>query len=65
MDYLKIMKLIKMIIEETDDLEPTWFMAFTCMLIEEWCKKNGADVVEYQENALNAAKSINKALGKY
>ncbi len=65
MNFLKIMKLVKETIEKTSDLDQVEFMSFTCMLIEEWCKKTGVNVVEYQEHALETTKAVNKALGKY
>ena len=64
-DILGAMDFVLVHKESLNELHIHAFEALVCMLMEEYCKANGLDVVEEATKLAVAVESVNEALGKY
>lgn len=62
---LQAYELLNDIKEKTNALDGVCFGAIICMLMEEWCKANDSDVVEFSNKNAGLIKEVNEEEGRY
>lgn len=62
---IDVFNLLTMLTAVTNAWESEIFGAFYCMLLEEWCRSNGEEIVPYITNIANAVKAVNEENGSY
>lgn len=61
-----ILTMVNNVIEDVKyEMDVPAFTCFICMLLEEFCKAKGEDVVEVTEMINTAVKQVNETEGRY
>ena len=64
-DLMKAYDLLQNISGTTNQLDYPAFGGLWCMVIEEYCRTNGLDVLEVSKTMCNMISQVNKDLGAY
>lgn len=62
---VKIMGLMAKAVELMKDLNEAETGGMICMLMEEWCRMQDGDVVEFSQMLADMVRQVNWDLGKY
>ena len=62
---LQAYELLNDIKGKTNALDEVCFGTIICMLMEEWCKANDSDVVEFSNEIAGLIKEVNEEEGRY
>jgi hypothetical protein len=62
-----IMEMVNYVVAKAahEEMDTPAFTCFVCMLLEEFCKAKGEDVVEVTEMINTAVKQVNETEGRY
>ena len=62
---IAVFKLLTMLTPITNTLEFDVFGSFYCMILEEWCRSNGEDIVSYIQHIADTVKEVTEVYGIY
>lgn len=62
---IDVFKLLTMLTPITNTWESEIFGAFYCMILEEWCRSNGENIISYIQHIADAVKEVNETCGTY
>ena len=64
-ELMRAYNLLLMLDPITNDLDITEFGSFYCMLLEDWCKSHGEDILEVLPNLVDTIYKLNAEEGRY
>ena len=62
---IDVYKVLTMLTPITNTWNSELFGSFYCMILEEWCRSNGVDIVSYIQNLAYTVKEVNEKNGIY
>ena len=64
-ELMRVMDLLMMVSEETNQLDYGLFGGFWCMVLEEYCRSNQMDIKEVSRNIIGTIDQVQEELGEY
>ena len=64
-DVMKTIELLEKLKPITNEFDLPQIGSLICMLMEEWCKANNENIVEFVNNISDIVGEVQEACGKY